>query len=77
MKVGINVYIDIQDLSASLAMCSQDEILQVIKNTDLYVADYEFTETLVLDLTKSLARDMDSNDRNEFINKIKNIVGDV
>lgn len=56
--VSLNLSVDVDDISDAIIHLEYEQILSVIKAIDLRVADVDFTEQLILMLTKSFKNDL-------------------
>lgn len=56
--VSLNLSVDVDDISDSIIHLEYEQILSVIQAIDLRVADVDFTEQLILMLTKSFKNDL-------------------
>lgn len=56
--VSLNLSVDVDDISDAIIHLEYEQILSVIQAIDLRVADVDFTEQLILMLTKSFKNDL-------------------
>lgn len=69
--VNLNLSVDVDDISDAIIHLDYDQILSTIKAIDLRVADVDFTEQLILMLTKSFKNDLTVEEKERFMVAIR------
>lgn len=70
--VALNLSVNVEEITAALLLhLDYDELISMIKVIDLHVADVDFTEQLILMLTKSFKNDLTVEEKERFMVAIR------
>lgn len=70
-KVSVNMEVSISSLSLALQELEQEVLIDVIKQLDLAIAEVDFTEQLILMLTKSFKNDLTVEEKDRLMVAIR------
>lgn len=69
--VSLSMEVNLSALSFGLMQLQQEDIIELIKQLDLQIAEADFTETLILTLAKSFRNDLTGDEKERLIASIR------